>query len=192
MNVQIETAEQATAFLKGRVRKGIVLSVVSFLAVQLLITIAMLGSTYADVGFISFAELDDVVVVGRRSGTPMRFWPLFWLSIGVFAVLIGAFGAWFVGRRIKHANRLLPRIQQGTRMTGTVTSATIENEQRKNMQYSRLKLTVTAEDGYEYHAAHEEPVGTELPKVDPNTSAVVWKSPEGFVIAAGDGLFEGR
>ena len=192
MSLKIETAEQATAFLKGRVRKGIVLSVVAFFAVQLLITIAMLGSTYADVGFVSFADLDNVVVIGRRGGTPMRFWPLFWLSIGVFAVIFGAFGAWFTGRRIKHANRLLPRIQQGTKLNGTVTSATTESEQRKNMQYTRLRLTVTAEDGYEYHAAHEEPVGTELPAVQPNTPAVVWKSPEGFVIAAGDGLFEGR
>ena len=187
---QIETAEQATAFLKGRIRQGIVLSVVAFFAVQLLITIAMLGSTYADVGFVSFAELDNVVVIGKRGGTPMRFWPLFWLSIGVFAAIFAAFGIWFTGRRIKHANRLLPHIQQGTRLAGTVTGATTETEQRKNMQYSRLRLTVTAEDGYEYHAVHEEPVGTKLPEVQPQTPAVVWRSPSGYVIAAGEGLFE--
>ena len=187
----VETAEQARAFLNGRVRQGIVMSAVMFVAVQVLITIAMLGSTYMDVGFISFAELDDVVVVGRRSGTPMRFWPLFWLSIGVFAVIFGAFGFWFAGRRLRHAKRLLPRIDQGTRITGVVVATHTETEQRKNMQYSRLRLTVNTDDGREYHAVHEEPVGTELPAVQPNTPAVVWNSPSGYVIAAGDGLFEG-
>lgn len=191
MSDRIETAEQAAAFLKGRVRKGILMSIGMFVAVQVLITIAMLGTTYADVGFVSLAELDNVVVVGKRGGSPMKFWPLFWLSIAVFTVIFGAFGAWFSGRRLKHANRLLPRIQQGTRIPGTVTATHNETEQRKNMQYLRLRLTVVAEDGREYHAVHEEPVGTELPSIDLQSPAVVWSSPSGYVIAAGAGLFEG-
>lgn len=191
MGQRIETTEQAKAFLQGRVRKGIVMSIGAFVAVQLLITIAMLGTTYADIGFVSFAELDNVVVVGRRGGTPMKFWPLFWLSIAVFAVIFGAFGFWFAGRRLKHARRLLPRIEQGTRIQGTVTGTHTESEQKNNMQYMRLRLTVCAEDGREFHAVHEEPIGTELPTVESNTPAMIWNSPSGYVIAAGGGLFEG-
>lgn len=191
MGQRIETTEQAKAFLQGRVRKGIVMSLVAFVAVQVLITIAMLGSTYADLGFVSFAELDNVVVVGKRGGTPMKFWPLFWLSIGVFAAIFGAFGFWFAGRRLRHAKRLLPRIEQGTRLQATVTGAQTESEQKNNMQYMRLRLTVHAEDGREFHAVHEEPVGTELPRVENHTPAMIWNSPSGYVIAAGGGLFEG-
>ncbi|MBL4684521.1 MAG: hypothetical protein JKY37_08030 [Nannocystaceae bacterium] len=191
MTPPIQTAEQAVAFLQGRVRKGIVMSVVTFFAVQALITAAMLGSTYADIGFVSFAELDNVVVVGRGGGTPVRFWPMFWLSIVVLGVFFAAFGVWFTRRRMKHARRLLPRIRQGTRMPGTVTGTRTETEKRGSMQYTRLRLTVVAEDGREYQAVHEEPVGTELPTIDTQSPAVVWASPSGYVIAAGDGLFEG-
>lgn len=191
MAQRIETTEQAKAFLQGRVRKGIWMSIGAFVGVQLLITLAMLGSTYADIGFVSFAELDNVVIVGKRGGSPMKFWPLFWLSIAVFAVIFGAFGVWFSGRRLRHARRLLPRIEQGTRLHGTVVGTHTESEQKNSVQHMRLRLTVHAEDGREFHAVHEEPIGTELPRVGANTPATIWNSPSGYVIAAGQGLFEG-
>lgn len=191
MTQAIETAEQARAYLKKDVRKGFIMSAAAFVGVQVLITLAMLGSTYMDLGFVSFAELEHVVVVGRRGGSPMRFWPLFWLSFGVFAAIFVAFGAWFTGRRIRRARRILPLLEQGTRLQGTVTGLHTESEQRNSMQYNRLRLTVQAQDGREFHATHEEPIGTELPQVPQSSAAVVWTSPSGYVIAAGGVLFHG-
>ncbi len=164
---------------------------VGLLLVSALVTAVLFARAYVVLGYLSLTEIEHVIVVSAKS-TPITFYQALTLSLVGITAIYAAFGVWFVGRRIKMSRRLLPLLIDETRVDGIVSRADVYSTKRGNMAYSRLDLNVVDSFGGCYAAAHEEPVGTDLPAVRPNMPASVWVGPTGrLVIGAAGGLFEG-